>query len=338
MTMSSKPVVSVIVSNYNYAEFVGSAICSALDQTYPHVEVIVVDDGSTDDSSVVLQSFGDRISTVFKENSGQSSALNCGFAASTGEIVLFLDADDVLHRDIVETVVSAFDKQPDLVKVQFKMREIDESGEPTGNVVPKPHRRLRSGDLRRYFERHHMYAWPWTSAVAYRRSLLEYLLPIPERIYQNNPDEYLAYASVMVGPIMWLDRYGCSYRVHGRNTFTTRELNLESTRRMVKRFYKGHSVLKAIADANGLDSFPNTADGFQNLNLLVPQVTSYKLDPANHPVPTDGTLKLLRRTYSSTLGNPEFRARHQLAHALWLSALLCSPRRVANWLCNIRHN
>ena len=99
---------SVIINNYNYGRFLGSAIESALTQSYPNVEVIVVDDGSSDDSRQVMASFGKRIFPIYKTNGGQASALNTGFANSSGDIIIFLDADDLLHPTLVERVVNAF--------------------------------------------------------------------------------------------------------------------------------------------------------------------------------------------------------------------------------------
>src|SRR5688572_2252661 len=87
---------SVVINNFNYGRFLGSAIESALAQTYPQIEVIVVDDGSTDESRSVIASFARRIKSVLKENGGQASALNAGFKASQGGVIIFLDADDTL--------------------------------------------------------------------------------------------------------------------------------------------------------------------------------------------------------------------------------------------------
>jgi glycosyltransferase involved in cell wall biosynthesis len=90
------PLVSVIVGNYNYAAYVGEAIESVLAQTHPRVEVIVVDDGSTDGSRAVIERYGDRVRALFKPNAGQGSVYNAGFRMAQGELVLFLDSDDVL--------------------------------------------------------------------------------------------------------------------------------------------------------------------------------------------------------------------------------------------------
>src|SRR5471030_144559 len=88
----TSPVVSVILSNYNYADYIALTIECLLSQTYPAIELIVVDDGSTDDSLAVIAGFGDRLCCIVQENGGQAAACNAGFAASRGTIVMFLDS------------------------------------------------------------------------------------------------------------------------------------------------------------------------------------------------------------------------------------------------------
>jgi len=78
---------SVVIANYNYGRFLRQAVESALTQDWPHVEVIVVDDGSTDNSAEVIGSFGEAITAIFKENGGQREANNVGFAKSSGDVV-----------------------------------------------------------------------------------------------------------------------------------------------------------------------------------------------------------------------------------------------------------
>jgi glycosyltransferase involved in cell wall biosynthesis len=89
--------VSVIIPTYNQARFVASAVESALAQTYPDVEIIVVDDGSTDDPRAALAPYRARIHYIRQENKGLSGARNTGFLASHGDYVLFLDSDDLIH-------------------------------------------------------------------------------------------------------------------------------------------------------------------------------------------------------------------------------------------------
>ncbi|HMX28215.1 MAG TPA: glycosyltransferase family A protein, partial [Blastocatellia bacterium] len=107
--MSESLLASIIVSSYNYGRFLNEAIDSALGQTYANTEVIVVDDGSTDDSRQIIAAYDDRILPVLKDNGGQASAFNAGFAASRGQVVFFLDSDDVLLPTAVENAVAFFD-------------------------------------------------------------------------------------------------------------------------------------------------------------------------------------------------------------------------------------
>jgi glycosyltransferase involved in cell wall biosynthesis len=98
-TMSEPLGVSVIIVNYNNACFLGSAIDSALGQTHPYCEVIVVDDYSTDNSQAVIERYGDRIISVLREtNGGQTAALNSAWPLTRYPILIFLDSDDVLSR------------------------------------------------------------------------------------------------------------------------------------------------------------------------------------------------------------------------------------------------
>src|SRR4051812_2571992 len=99
---------SIIVSSFNYGRYLPQAIESALAQTHK-CEVIVVDDGSTDDSREIIRGYGDRLRAILKDNGGQASALNAGFAASTGDAIIFLDSDDMLAATCAETVLANID-------------------------------------------------------------------------------------------------------------------------------------------------------------------------------------------------------------------------------------
>src|ERR1700735_1672544 len=95
---------SIIIPNYNYGPFVGNAIQSALDVDWPNVEVIVVDDGSTENSRAVIEAFGTRITAIFQANSTHRVACNMGFAQSTGDAIIFLDSDDMLLPSVATEV------------------------------------------------------------------------------------------------------------------------------------------------------------------------------------------------------------------------------------------
>jgi len=110
---ANKPLVSIIIPNYNYAHYLREAIDSALAQTYRPVDVIVVDDGSTDGSRSVIQAYGNAIQSVFQKNKGLPSARNAGIAKASGEFFVFLDSDDVLLPDALMNLYEGFSSAPD---------------------------------------------------------------------------------------------------------------------------------------------------------------------------------------------------------------------------------
>ena len=120
--------VSVVIPNYNYAHYLRETIDSVLAQTYSDIEIIVVDDGSKDGSKDVLVGYGDKVSTIFQQNQGVSAARNNGVAASEGEFVAFLDADDVWLPTKVEKQVERFRGDADLGLVHVGVDEIDADG------------------------------------------------------------------------------------------------------------------------------------------------------------------------------------------------------------------
>ena len=99
------PLVTVIITAYNTEKYVKQAIESVIGQTYQHLEIIVVDDGSTDQTGTIAQSFGDKILYVRQENKGESGARNTGVMRATGEYISFLDADDYYVPEKIEKEV-----------------------------------------------------------------------------------------------------------------------------------------------------------------------------------------------------------------------------------------
>jgi glycosyltransferase involved in cell wall biosynthesis len=129
--MAGAPLVSVVIPNYNCARFLPDALTSVFAQTYPRVEVIVVDDGSTDDSAQVLDTFGDRIRVLRQANQGVSAARNLGIRESRGELIAFLDADDLWHPEKLAKQVALF-ADPAVGLVHCAVEYIDEQGRTLG--------------------------------------------------------------------------------------------------------------------------------------------------------------------------------------------------------------
>lgn len=230
MVDSSTPeLVSILINSYNYGRFLRDAIESALAQTYRRCEVIVVDDGSTDDSRQIIESYGDRIIPILQANGGQASAFNAGFNRSQGSIICFLDADDTFAPHKAERLVELFaaqlEKQPKepwgwcfhpIARVDSELKPIawDESSwgrEGTYDLRS----RLQKGKLGK--------ATPFdclvTSGMCFTRAMLSQLLPMPTEI-KITSDDYLKYAALGTCPgYMLMQKLACQ-RLHGNNAYT----------------------------------------------------------------------------------------------------------------------
>jgi glycosyltransferase involved in cell wall biosynthesis len=210
---------SVVIVNYNHSRFLKQAIESALAQTYRHTEVVVIDDGSTDDSAEVIRSYGDLIIPVFKDNSGQSSCYSRGLAVASGDLVLYLDADDYLHPYCLREVIDNW--KEGCVKAHFYLDVVDEMGARMDAIVPSG--RLGSGSvplkMMRLFG---AYCSPPASGNIYSRKFLSQILP------KENDSEFRRFEAIQFGgdsvPILAAPYFGTitaiprilgCYRRHG---------------------------------------------------------------------------------------------------------------------------
>jgi glycosyltransferase involved in cell wall biosynthesis len=128
--------VSVIIPTYNYGRFINSAIESVLAQTFPIYEIIVVDDGSTDETEEIVKKFGDKVRYIKQKNSGVCAARNNGVANSSGDFIAFLDADDIWLPEKTEKQITKFQENAEIGLVSCGKREFDsESGETTAFLL-----------------------------------------------------------------------------------------------------------------------------------------------------------------------------------------------------------
>jgi Glycosyl transferase family 2 len=209
------PACSIVITNYNKKGYLAAAINSALSQTYRNLEVIVVDDGSNDGSATIIHAYHDKIKAIAKENGGQASAMNRGFAASSGDIVFFLDADDMLLADTVERVANTWKHQ--IAKVHFRLQQISADGRPIDGAFVPPYRALPSGDLSRMLRQFGFYPSPPTSGNAFSRGFLKQVMPIPEGLYRGYADTFLIGAAPLFGDVRALDGIGGYWRRHDGN-------------------------------------------------------------------------------------------------------------------------
>lgn len=126
MTLS----VSVIIPAYNQSKYLGQAIESALNQTRPPLEVLVVDDGSTDSTPEVMASYGDRIRSIRQENAGVAAARNTGMRLARGDLIAFLDSDDLWLPRKLELQVQRFEADAEVGAAHCGVLDIDADGQP----------------------------------------------------------------------------------------------------------------------------------------------------------------------------------------------------------------
>ena len=216
--LGESPLISVLMGNYNYGRYIGDALDSVLRQSYSNFEVIVCDDGSTDDSREVEARYShqdSRIRLVAKENGGVASALNVAYAASRGEIICLLDADDVFLPQKLERVVEAFKKHGRGGVCIHRLIRVNQDGRTfsyprpmllnEGWVGPQA---LRGGAFVRDF--------PQASGLSFRRPITDLLFPMPPCL-RGNQDGYLAATAQFFTEIFALKGGLAKLRIHGAN-------------------------------------------------------------------------------------------------------------------------
>ena len=211
--------VTILINNYNYGRFLRDAIDSALNQTYPNTEVIVVDDGSTDGSREVIASYGDRIVPILKDNGGQASAFNAGFAASHGQWVLLLDSDDLFLSDKTETILDLAKQSPRAGLIAHNLEYCDACGVPIDFLAPQIRECKLVDDRELSLCGRQTACLPATSGLCFRRGVLREILPMPEEI-RMTADNYLKVVATSLTPALQTPARLAKQRIHGENLYT----------------------------------------------------------------------------------------------------------------------
>jgi hypothetical protein len=324
------PEVDIVVNNHDYGRFLGAAIESALDQTHPRVNVIVVDDGSTDDSRDVIQSFGDRICPVLKENGGQASAFNAGLEQATGDVVIFLDADDMLEPTAAARVAELFHERPSLAKVHYRLSVVDDDGTATGEIKPSPHIPLPQGDLREATARFPFdLARPATSGNAFSAAVLRRIAPIPTA-GRTAADWYVVYVAALFGPVGAIDEPLGRYRVHGANEHARGggSLDLDHVRTTIEKTRRAKGYLAEAAPRAGVAWDPRDA----SMCEVADRAISVKLDPQRHPIAGDSLSGLVVLGTRAAARRFDVGIAMKVAFAGWLACLALAPRPLATRL------
>jgi len=326
--------IAIVITCYNYEKYVGGAIESALGQTRPADEIIVLDDGSTDNSASVISGYGGRISPIFQSNGGYKEAINRGFRETSSDIVLFLDADDALHPTALEKVEKAW--CPGLAKVQFDLDIIDGEGRRLGRRFANFARDIPCRTVAASFRTTGTYRWPVTSGNAHARQFLEQVMPLTPPV---GHDGVLNTIAPLFGGVFTIGEALGAYRLHGRNMSMTdargafkrhpdfsRQI---SFRRREFDMLREHARAKSfpLPDGNLLDN----ELVFVNYRLM-----SRKIGQAYEGQESDSVPRLWWRGLRLAMAESSWRA--VLANGAWLTLLALAPRRLASAMVALRFN
>lgn len=319
-----QPRASIIINNFDYGRFLEGALESALGQTYHNVEVIVVDDGSTDGSRDILRKYEGRARVVLKENQGQASALNVGFRLATGHLISFLDADDTLFPHAIETVVNAW--KLDIVKMQFPLQILGPAGS-TDFLMPRA--RLSEGRLLDLLLRTGRYISSPTSGNVYSREFLEKILPIPEAEWDHG-DAYINNSAPFYGSIGALQRPLGFYRVHGGSMSSAvigGVVDLKQLEKLARHAHKEKSLIETLAHDRGLSYSPNLViSHWMHLKLSL-SLCRLKTQPGLRRM--GALLQSALAMAQSVIRSDELTATRKLQHVMWAFGVAVLPDQVA---------
>lgn len=218
--LQESPLVSVLITNHNYGKYVGEAIQSICAQTYSHLEVIVCDDGSTDNSCAVIESWckkDPRVRLISQANSGHGSAMNTAFSIAKGEVIALLDADDMAIERRLELVVRAFQQHPGVGLVTHPLEILDAQGNSGGREPEEP---LDEGWLAPALLQGPEPVFPPTSGLALRMEVAKRVYPMPwPRISFADWNWAVREGAAFLAPVTALNCTLGLYRLHGGNMF-----------------------------------------------------------------------------------------------------------------------
>ena len=314
--------VSVVILNYNYARFLDQAIDSALRQTHANCEVVVVDNGSTDQSLEVIKRYGSRVRLVRQEvNIGQGQGYNLGFEAAQGEWLIWLDADDTLDPDAIASSLALV--QHDTAKVQFPLRRVDANNQPLGGVVPF----LRhSGDVRPLIKRFGHYAGPPGSGNLYRRSAVARYFPVPTEDWPICTDTVPFITAAFHGLVVDTGRPLGAYRLHGKGAPSAPGYSGNYSTSMGSEVRLNISArdrsLELLRWRSGID----VPGPFLTLPTHVRnRIISWRVSPQTHPFVQDSAGSLWRLMNESLGACPGYAALERLAMRVWTVGVLTMP-------------
>jgi glycosyltransferase involved in cell wall biosynthesis len=328
--VAEAPLISVVITCYNYAKYVAGAIDCALGQSYPNKEVIVVNDGSVDDSLAIIARYADRVQLIDQRNLGAFAAYNHGFAASSGEIVIFLDADDLLESDALSRIAEVWSKA--CAKVQFDLTIIDAEGRDLGRKFCNYDASYDARRVEQSFRKTGTYRWPVTVGNAYSRQFVSEVFPLRRGDY---PDGLLNTTAPVYGAVITIPSALGRYRIHGGNLWSSTGSDFDRLPKRIALRLEEVRVMEAHAHKRNV-ALPLGSALDHEIALINYRLMAKKLGQACPPeTERDSTLALLVKA-AQVLRTERYPLKLSVAHAVWFGALGVSPAPVARALIRVR--
>ena len=253
------PLFSVLIASYNQAEYVLETLDTVADQTFSDYEVVVVNDGSTDDTeqrvSAWIRRFREdrpnRATLCTTENLGQSAAFERGYSLCRGRYVALLDSDDRWLPDKLAEVADLVAADPTAGMVMHPLFVIDAAGRRTGDVRPK-RAQLSEGDLRAEIRRTSRHVAPATTGVVIRADVFDQLVPMPSKGFRTAADMYLTLGACLLAPVRAIHEPLGEYRMHPSGQHVRTMLSVEGLGRWVElqTLLATHFGLERVVERN----------------------------------------------------------------------------------------
>ena len=240
--------ISVLIDNYNYEKFLSECIKSVLNQTYQNFEVIIVDDGSRDNSKEIIEEYAKkdtRIKTIFKENGGQASAFNEGIKHCNGEIICFLDSDDKFKPKKLEKVVEASKKGYEYIINDYEL--IGNTNYDFGPYYPY------AGYNQFLVYYLSFFTGSTTSNISISNNLAKMIFPIKnEKFFRVRADDVIVFGASLMNEMYFIEDELTEYRIHGNNLFACNYKKITLSEKYYRDFVM-HQVKKEFLEKLNID-------------------------------------------------------------------------------------
>lgn len=262
-----KPAVSVIIPVYNGAKFLPEAIANVEAQAYPNVEIILVDDGSTDNTAAVAASLGDRIRYIYQENQGPAAARNRGLRAAQGKFIAFLDVDDQWPVGKLHQQLEAFTANPHLEIVNGYVQMLQAVPEDSGTVTFQPcHQPVVSFNL---------------GSAIFRRSVFDKVGRFDASQIHSEDVDWFMHARELGTEMVVIEAVTLLYRKHDSNLTRDRQANLKGFMQAVRKsIQRRQQAGKSAENLPQLQYLQKNGDiTLKNPEIVTPLATATRPQP-----------------------------------------------------------